>query len=253
MTCITYKSDPRSFRADWSYQSRFFEVILEREERVGEDSAEGDGFLINFLHRVLLVGSLISMHGETSDRILQIAKNLISDLGYSAFSYADIAEAVQIRKASIHHHFPTKASLVVAVLKAHRERLLQATQFLSQKIDDPLARLHAYVQHWEGCIRDKSEPFCIAALLAAELPSLPEEVHFEVQQHFLELSGWIRETLEEGVRKRTLKLQDSPEDEAQTFMATVHGAMLSARALGSCDVFQAVTASAFQRISRRKS
>jgi TetR/AcrR family transcriptional regulator, transcriptional repressor for nem operon len=193
------------------------------------------------------------MQGETADRILETAKTLISDLGYSAFSYADVAEAVKIRKASIHHHFPTKTSLVVAVLKAHRERLLQGTQFLTQKIDDPLSRLRAYVQHWEGCIRDKSQPFCIAALLAAELPSLPEEVRFEVQQHFLALSGWIRETLEEGIGKRTLKLQETPEDEAQTFMATVHGAMLSARALGSCDVFQAVTTSALQRISTRKS
>jgi TetR/AcrR family transcriptional regulator, transcriptional repressor for nem operon len=193
------------------------------------------------------------MQGKTADRILQTAKNLISDLGYSAFSYADIAEAIQIRKASIHHHFPTKASLVVAVLKAHRERLIEGTQFLSQKIDAPLARLQAYVRYWEGCIRDKSEPFCIAALLAAELPSLPAEVRFEVQQHFLELSRWIRETLEEGISKRTLKLQGTPEDEAQTFMATVHGAMLSARALGSCDVFQTVTTSALQRISTRKS
>jgi TetR/AcrR family transcriptional repressor of nem operon len=193
------------------------------------------------------------MQGETADRILQTAKTLISDLGYSAFSYADIAEAVQIRKASIHHHFPTKASLVVAVLKAHRERLVQGTQFLTQRIGDPLARLHAYVEYWEGCIRDKSQPFCIAALLAAELPSLPAEVRFEVQQHFLALSGWIRETLEEGIRKRTLKLQGSPEDEAQTFMATVHGAMLSARALGNCDVFQVITTSALQRISTRKS
>jgi TetR/AcrR family transcriptional repressor of nem operon len=193
------------------------------------------------------------MQGETADRILQTARTLISDLGYSAFSYADIAEAVKIRKASIHHHFPTKASLVVAVLKNHRERLLQGTEFLTQKFDDPLARLRAYIEYWEGCIRDKSQPFCIAALLAAELPSLPEEVRFEVQQYFLALSGWIRETLEEGIRKRKLKLQGTPEDEAQTFMATVHGAMLSARALGSDDVFQAVTTSALQRISTRKS
>jgi TetR/AcrR family transcriptional repressor of nem operon len=192
------------------------------------------------------------MQGETADRILQSAKTLITDLGYSAFSYADISEAVHIRKASIHHHFPTKANLVAAVLKAHREALVQGTQALTQNIDDPLARLNAYVQYWEGCIRDKSQPFCIAALLAAELPSLPEEVRFAVQQHFLALSEWIRQTLEEGVRKRTIKLQGPPEDEAQTLMATVHGAMLSARALGNCDVFRAITTGAFQRISTRK-
>lgn len=189
------------------------------------------------------------MHGETADRILQTAKHLISDRGYSAFSYADIAEAVQIRKASIHHHFPTKAGLVVAVLKAHRERMLQGTQFLTREIADPVARLERYVQHWEGCIRDQSQPFCIAALLAAELPSLPDEVRFEVQQHFVELSGWIERTLEDGVSRRLIHLQGTPADEAQAFMAMIHGAMLSARALGNCDVFQAVTAGALQRIS----
>jgi TetR/AcrR family transcriptional regulator, transcriptional repressor for nem operon len=204
------------------------------------------------LNLYLLVGSLMNMQGETADRILQSAKILISDRGYSAFSYADISAAVHIRKASIHHHFPTKANLVVAVLKAHRERLMQGTQTLTHTIGDPLARLQAYVQYWEGCIRDKSQPFCIAALLAAELPSLPEEVRFAVQQHFLALCEWIRQTLEEGVRKRTLKLQGTPEDEAQAFMASVHGAMLSARALGNCDVFQAITAGALRRISARK-
>ena len=192
------------------------------------------------------------MHGETADRILQTAHTLITDRGYSAFSYADISDAVQISKASIHHHFPTKANLVVSVLKAHRERFIQSAETLAQKIEDPFARLQAYVHHWEGCIRDNKEPFCIAALLAAELPSLPEEVRAGVQQHFVELSGWIGRTLEEGVRKRSLTLQGTPEDEAQTFMAVVHGAMLSARALGSAEIFHAATSNALQRISARK-
>ena len=189
------------------------------------------------------------MQGETADRILQTAKTLIADLGYSAFSYADIADVVHISKASIHHHFPTKAGLVVAVLKAHRAQLLHGTTSLTQQLNDPLARLQAYVQHWEGCIRQNSEPFCIAALSAAELPSLPEEVRIEVQQHFLFLVSWIRETLEEGLTRHTLTLQSTPEDEAQTFMAIVHGAMLSARALGNGNVFQAITTNAFQRLS----
>jgi TetR/AcrR family transcriptional regulator, transcriptional repressor for nem operon len=192
------------------------------------------------------------MQGETADRILERAHTLISDLGYSGFSYADIAETVEISKASIHHHFPTKATLVVAVLEAHRERFLQSAELLAAKVDDPLARLNAYVQHWEGCIRDQKKPFCIAALLAAELPSLPKEVQAGVQRHFLELSGWIRKTIEEGVRKRSLKLQGTAEDEAQTFMAVVHGAMLSARAFGSTEVFHAATSGALQRISMRK-
>jgi TetR/AcrR family transcriptional repressor of nem operon len=193
------------------------------------------------------------MQEYTADRILQKAHALIADLGYSGFSYADVSEAVQIRKASIHHHFPTKAGLVVAVLQAHREKLVQGTRALDEQLEDPFARLQAYVRHWESCIRGKKESFCVAALLAAEVPSLPKEVRHEIQQHFQELSAWIRRTLEAGVRQRTVKLQGTAEDEAQTFMAIVHGAMLSARALGACEVFEAVTSNALTRIAPRKS
>lgn len=192
------------------------------------------------------------MHGETADRILQTAKTLIAERGYAAFSYADIAEAVRIRKASIHHHFPTKEALVVAVLRSHREALQHGTGLLTQKMDNPLDRLSAYARHWEGCIRDQSQPFCIAALLAAELPGLPENVRSEVKQHFVVLAEWIRTTLEDGVAKGNIQLHGSAEDEAQAFMAAIHGAMLSARALGSCDAFQAVTAGALQRLTPAK-
>jgi TetR/AcrR family transcriptional repressor of nem operon len=109
--------------------------------------------------------------------------------------------------------------------------------------------LQAYVQYWEGCIRDKTEPFCVAALLAAELPSLPKKIQTEVHRHFDSLGKWIQRTLEEGVAKRVIKLRHSSEDEAQMLMALVHGAMLSARAYGTCGVFQTVTSAALQRIS----
>jgi TetR/AcrR family transcriptional regulator, transcriptional repressor for nem operon len=192
------------------------------------------------------------MEGEIAGQILKTAHNLMTNLGYSAFSYADIAKVVKIRKASIHYHFPTKADLVVAVLNAHRERLIAATETLDQRIASPLDRLQAYVKHWEGCIRDQTEPFCIAALLAAELPSLPKKVQTEVHRHFDSLSKWIQRTLEDGVAKELIKLQHSSEDEAQMLMALVHGAMLSARAFGTCDVFQTVTSAALQRISVAK-
>src|ERR1700744_2198358 len=98
----------------------------------------------NILNLSLLVGSLMYMQGETAERILQTANLLLIDRGYSAFSYADIAEAVKIRKASIHHHFPTKAGLVVAVLRAHRQNIAAAMGRLDKESYNPLARIRNY-------------------------------------------------------------------------------------------------------------
>src|SRR5271163_503485 len=118
----------------------------------------------------------MSMSSDTAERIMDVAHQLLAERGFSAFSYADIAETVQIRKASIHHHFPTKTALVVAVLERHRLRMQQGHAALD--------RLKKYVDHWEVCIRTMTEPFCIAALLGAELPSLPAEIQTEVVKHF---------------------------------------------------------------------
>jgi len=192
------------------------------------------------------------MQGEMAERILKTAEALMIERGYSAFSYADIAEAVKIKKPSIHHHFPTKSGLAVAVLKKHREKTLEGTEQLDRQIEDPRKRLHAYIQYWEGCIRDRTIPFCVAALMAAELPSLPEEVQAEVRLHFKALGEWLEQTLKAGVNAGVIKLQNSAATEAQTLMAVVHGAMLSARATDDCDVFELVTRAALKRLATAK-
>ena len=192
------------------------------------------------------------MQTETAQRILKVAEALMIERGYSAFSYADIAAAVEIKKPSIHHHFPTKADLAAAVLKAHREKAIEATEHLDSQIEHPWKRLHTYVEYWNGCIRGGTVPFCVAALMGAELPSLPEEVQAEVHLYFKALGEWLERTLKAGVKAGVIKLQDSAATEAQTLMAIVHGAMLSARATVNCEVFRLVTGAALKRIASVK-
>lgn len=192
------------------------------------------------------------MQGETSERILDTANTLLIDRGYSAFSYADIAEAVKIRKASIHHHFPTKAGLVVAVLRRHRTRISEGMKAFDDQIENPLARIRNYFKYWEGCIEGQTLSFCIGALLGAEMPSLPEEVQAEIRLHFALLTEWFERTLRAASKLRAVHLQGTVAIEAQMLIAVLHGAMLSARATGSCAVFRLLLQAAVNRISPAK-
>jgi TetR/AcrR family transcriptional regulator, transcriptional repressor for nem operon len=203
----------------------------------------------NFPNLNLLVGSLIRMSSDTAEKIMDVAHQLLAERGFSAFSYADIAEAIQIRKASIHHHFPTKAGLVTAVLERHRNRMQKSLDALDEHVARPLDRLRKYVAHWEYCIRSMAEPFCIAALLGAELPSLPAEVQVEVGKHFECLMEWLSKTLAEGAKDRTIKLRTSADSEADALMAIVHGAMISARVYGSSATFKRITGNAILQLS----
>jgi TetR/AcrR family transcriptional repressor of nem operon len=192
------------------------------------------------------------MQGETAERILDAANALLIDRGYSAFSYADIADTVRIRKASIHHHFPTKAGLVVAVLRRHRARISEGMKTLDGQIENPLVRIKNYFKFWEGCIEGQTLSFCIGALLGAEMPSLPEEIQAEVRLHFSMLTEWFERTLKAGTKARAIQLQGTVATEAQMLIAVLHGAMLSARVTSNCDVFRSLSQETLNRISPAK-
>ena len=189
----------------------------------------------------------------TSDDILACARSLIVAGGYNGFSYADIADVVGIRKASIHHHFPSKVDLVRTLVARYRKEAEAGMANLELQVSDPREQLRLYAGYWEACIADASAPFCVCALLAAQLPVLPEEVGLEVRAHFRSLSAWLTSVLERGARHGQLQLTSTPRAEAEAFMAAVHGAMLSARAYGDPKIFGVVTGPLLERLAPQDS
>jgi TetR/AcrR family transcriptional repressor of nem operon len=199
-----------------------------------------------------LVGTLGAMDREITPqaaRILDCAQGLITTGGYNGFSYADVSAQVGITKASIHHHFPTKSELVRVLVQRYRLAAVAGLAALDEKIANPLARLQAYATWWSACIGDGSMPICICAMLSAEIPSLPDEVALEVRLHFAHLAKWLENVLASGEAGKLLNLRGPVATEAQAFMATVHGAMLSARACGSPPLFKTILKSTLARLT----
>jgi TetR/AcrR family transcriptional repressor of nem operon len=190
----------------------------------------------------------MSSSTTTFDAILACARSLIVAGGYNGFSYADIAAVVGIRKASIHHHFPTKVDLVRTLVARYREEARTGMAALEAQLPDPPAQLRAYTGYWQSCITDASAPICICALLASEIPILPADVVTEVRAHFTTLSTWLASRFAQGVGEGSIRVVSSPEVDAELFMATVHGAMLSARAYGEPAMFGTVVAPLLERM-----
>ncbi|CAN7722746.1 TetR/AcrR family transcriptional regulator [Bosea sp. LjRoot9] len=185
----------------------------------------------------------------TSDEILRCARSLLIEGGYNGFSYADIAKVVGIRKASIHHHFPSKSDLVRTLIARYREEAEAGIAHLERQFSKSADQLRAYVSYWQACIADASAPFCVCALLASQIPVLPDEVILEVRTHFRTLSAWLTSVLERGTRQGDLRFTGTAKAEAEAFMASVHGAMLSARAYGDPKIFQAITHPLLERLA----
>ncbi|QIG93751.1 MULTISPECIES: TetR/AcrR family transcriptional regulator [unclassified Bradyrhizobium] len=185
---------------------------------------------------------------STSEKILDVAQSLIVAGGYNAFSYADISDAIGIRKASIHHHFPTKAELVSVLVDRYRRQAELGLRSLQEQFSSPAEQLQSYLNFWQTCIRDASLPFCVCAMLAGEMPMLPEPVASRVRAHFHGLARWLTSVLQAGAEQRLFHLNNRPEDEAQMLMASVHGAMLSARAFNDPELFVVIVNSQIAKL-----
>lgn len=193
------------------------------------------------------------MAAELSPKAAEIVahtRSLLVAGGYNSFSYADLAQRVNITKASIHHHFPSKAALVQTVVQLYRRNAQDNLAALETRLDDPLSELNAYADYWAGCIRNGEHPFCICAMLATEMPNVPPEVASEVQAHFHDLNTWLAGVLQRGAMRGQFHLLNSPTVSARAFMAVVHGAMLMARALDDPMSFATIVQPAILKLTQ---
>ncbi|WP_101951046.1 TetR/AcrR family transcriptional regulator [Mycobacterium sp. 3519A] len=188
------------------------------------------------------------MATTTPEAILRTARTSIITGGYNGFSYADIASVVGIRKASIHHHFPTKFDLVRTLVKQYREEAEMGLALIERDVPDPLGQLRGYTGYWESCIGDPETSYCLCALLATQIPVLPDEIVVEIRGYFQALSAWLTAVLERGVRQGSIALTKDAHAEAEALMATVHGAMSSARVYGDPKLFGAIVGAVIDRL-----
>lgn len=166
----------------------------------------------------------------TAARILDIAERLVQSRGYNAFSYADVAHAVGIRKASLHYHFATKADLGEALVARYRAAFLEALGGIEDRTADARERLRAYVGLYDAVLRRKR--MCMCGMLATDAATLPRAMRESVAEFFDENVAWLARVLEEGRRRRELRFEGTPASMASFIVSTLEGAMLLAYGSG---------------------
>src|SRR5476649_763793 len=73
--------------------------------------------------------------------ILDVAEQLAQTRGYNGFSYADIAAELDVTKASLHYHFPSKAELGRALIERYRGHFGTALDAIDEQAQEPYEKL----------------------------------------------------------------------------------------------------------------
>jgi TetR/AcrR family transcriptional regulator, transcriptional repressor for nem operon len=164
---------------------------------------------------------------DTRQALLDAAAELVRVRGYSGFSYADLSQRIGIRKASIHHHFPTKEDLGLALIDRYIEDFSAALQRIAATSITPKQKLIAYT----GLYRESLQQGwgCLCGMLASDIEVVPANVAAGVRR-FMDLNlGWLAGVVAEGQRSGALASGLQSEPFAFMLLSVCQGALLVAR------------------------
>jgi TetR/AcrR family transcriptional regulator, transcriptional repressor for nem operon len=175
---------------------------------------------------------------DTAARILDVAERLVQVQGFNAFSYADISGELHIRKASLHHHFPTKAALGQALISRYHQRFVDALGGIRRDNQNARTRLVKYTQLYRQVLH--KQRMCLCGVLAADFETLPTPMRERVVEFFKANEAWLTGVLEEGRKSKVLSFLGPASTTAAFLVSSLEGAMLVARSYGRVSRFESV-------------
>lgn len=118
---------------------------------------------------------------ETAERLMDLAEAHIRNAGYAGFSFRALAAEIGIKSATVHHHFPTKATMTAAVARRYADRFFAAVaRRPNETAEDAIA---AYRSTFKAAL-DRDGLMCLFGVLGVEAGGLSPEIANEILSFF---------------------------------------------------------------------
>jgi TetR/AcrR family transcriptional repressor of nem operon len=174
---------------------------------------------------------------DTKKQISIFTDTLIHTRGFHGFSYKDIADKIGIRKASIHHHYPSKEGLVASVIEFHIERFERWVEHFKDLT--PTDQLYKFKQMYKLLSHDCTQ-ICPVGMLTAEYTTLPITVQEKVTKIWDVITSWLISTLTLGQNQNEF-LEFNTELKATLIITVFSGMLKTIRISKNMEEFDLVT------------
>ena len=141
------------------------------------------------------------------EAILDAAAQVIRQKGYHAASMADIADAVQLQKASLYHHFSSKQDILLELLDKALDMVIEGTAGVLSENLPADQKLKQAVRLY---LRTLNEQGDLVPVLLLEHRSLGPEYHSRHIPHRDRFEQLWRDILQEGVDSGLFTIEDIP-------------------------------------------
>jgi len=177
------------------------------------------------------------MPADTRNALLNSAERAVRSRGYDGFSYADLAADVGIRKASIHHHFPTKAALSAALMERYHDHLKTACAEIDARQTSGATRLLDMIDIYRRA-HDDGKSLCLCVAFSTSRESLSDAVIHHIGRFRSMMIAWFGTVFALGRSDGSISDVHHPAHEAAALLPLLEGAQLAARAEENPEQFE---------------
>lgn len=178
---------------------------------------------------------------DTKTALLRSAERAARTKGFDGFSYADLAADVGIRKASIHHHFPAKADLTLAVMQRYHVAFVETCDRIDAAHTTGGARLNALIAAYRSALGN-GEMVCLCVAFSISRDHITTDVRAAMGDFRQMMLEWLTATFTRGNGDGTIAQVADPAAEARAALALLEGAQLAARTQADPAAFDAALA-----------
>lgn len=141
----------------------------------------------------------------TRDEILDAAAQIISQKGFHAASMQDIAQAVNLQKASLYHHVASKQEILLALLDRALDILIEQLEAI---VSQPLPADEKLRQAMRSYLQIILEHRDLASVLLLEHRSLEPKLRYRHIPRRDRFEGLWRDIIQEGLEQGLFRCAD---------------------------------------------
>jgi AcrR family transcriptional regulator len=139
------------------------------------------------------------------EEIIRTAAQIFREKGYHATSMRDIAEAVQLQKASLYHHIDSKQDLLLAILDQALDVLIEDVEPIVHSDQAAAEKLRAAMAKYIERVTTNADLAAVLLLEHRNLEPSLRKAHVERRDRFESL--W-REIIREGIESGDFRPMD---------------------------------------------
>ena len=176
--------------------------------------------------------------GTTRRKILDLAENLLQQLGYNGFSYHHLSSALGIKNAAIHYHFPSKEDLGMEIIDRTKDRFHKWINHPENRILPAKDQLDWFIKIYQYNLHTGNR-VCLIGALATDYYTLPPTMQNAINQLSGDIQKWVARVLDSGRQSGDFQFEGSCQDKSVCLISSLTGSLQLTRLMGQ-EYFQKI-------------